>query len=166
MYWELGVAEQNAQLENPDQSDSSPSSSEYAYKTRRLFVVSEIFLTFFSTIMTMFKYAALVVCIFFAYSSIKVLAGKETSADINAVLSFAVDSGKSGIWQWAVGLVCIGYGLWQQKLRRPGKRYDHGTPIPVDLNVSGHRQHGVFSEENGSVQTNGTQPWAGVELPP
>jgi hypothetical protein len=44
---------------------------------------------------------------------------------------------------------------WQQKLRRSGKRYDHGTPIPVDLNVSGHRQHGVFSEENGSVQTNG-----------
>jgi hypothetical protein len=44
---------------------------------------------------------------------------------------------------------------WQQKLHRPGERYDLGTPIPVDLNVSGHRQHGVFSRENWSVQTNG-----------
>ena len=26
---------------------------------------------------------------------------------------------------------------------------------PVDLNVSGHRQHGVFSAENWPVQTNG-----------
>jgi hypothetical protein len=43
----------------------------------------------------------------------------------------------------------------QQKLRRPDKRYDLGTPIPVDLNVSGHRQHGVFSNENWPVQTNG-----------
>ncbi|MEE4145870.1 MAG: hypothetical protein V2I26_13780, partial [Halieaceae bacterium] len=40
-------------------------------------------------------------------------------------------------------------------LRRSGKRYDHGTPIPVDLNMSGHRQHGVFSEENWPVPTNG-----------
>jgi hypothetical protein len=44
---------------------------------------------------------------------------------------------------------------WQQKLRRSGKRNDRGTPIPVDLNVSGHRQHGVFSQENWPVQTNG-----------
>ncbi|MBL6747346.1 MAG: hypothetical protein ISP88_15705 [Pseudomonadales bacterium] len=40
-------------------------------------------------------------------------------------------------------------------LRRSDERYDHGTPIPVDLNVSGHRQHGVFSQENWPVQTNG-----------
>jgi hypothetical protein len=48
---------------------------------------------------------------------------------------------------------------WQQKLRRPAERYDHGTPIPVDLNVSGHRQHGVFSNENWPVQTNGHPAW-------
>jgi len=53
---------------------------------------------------------------------------------------------------------------WQQKLRRPDKRYDHGTPIPVDLNVSGHRQHGVFSRENWPVQTNGHPAvgWGGI----
>ena len=44
-------------------------------------------------------------------------------------------------------------------LRRSGKRYDHGTPLPVDLNVSGHRQHGVFSTENRPVQTNGYPAW-------
>jgi hypothetical protein len=44
---------------------------------------------------------------------------------------------------------------WQQKLRRSGKRNDRGTPIPVDLNVSGHRQHGVSSIEDWPAQTNG-----------
>jgi hypothetical protein len=53
---------------------------------------------------------------------------------------------------------------WQQKLRRPDKRCDHGTPIPIDLNVSGHRQHGVFSGENWPVQTNGypAAGWGGT----
>ena len=48
-------------------------------------------------------------------------------------------------------------------LRRSATRYDHGTPIPVDLNVSGHRQHGVFSIENWPVQTNGhpASGWGG-----
>ncbi len=44
-------------------------------------------------------------------------------------------------------------------LRRSAGQYDHGTPIPVDLNVSGHRQHGVFSEENWPVPTNGYPAW-------
>jgi len=53
---------------------------------------------------------------------------------------------------------------WQQKLRRPDKRCDHGTPIPDDLNVSGHRQHGVFSGKNWPVQTNGypARGWGGA----
>jgi hypothetical protein len=55
---------------------------------------------------------------------------------------------------------------WQQKLRRPAGRNDHGTPIPVDLNVSGPRQHGVFSQKTGPCKPTVIQPEAGVELPP
>ena len=51
-------------------------------------------------------------------------------------------------------------------LRRSDERYDHGTPIPVDLNVSGHRQHGVFSTKTGPCKPTVIQPEAGVELPP
>ena len=51
-------------------------------------------------------------------------------------------------------------------LRRSAGQYDHGTPIPVDLNVSGHRQHGVFSTKTGPCKPTVIQPKAGVELPP
>jgi hypothetical protein len=44
---------------------------------------------------------------------------------------------------------------WQHCCAGLPKQYDHGTPIPIDLNVSGHKQHGVFSQENWPVQTNG-----------
>ena len=33
---------------------------------------------------------------------------------------------------------------WQHCCAGLPKQYDHGTPIPIDLNVSGHKQHGVF----------------------